>query len=772
MLKKKNYKLKKKKYKLLNGFSNKKIKNRFNRRNKFIKKSNYKFNRSKYIKSVNDLNYKYKLRKYFRKIKYNKYKHNIIKNDNLDRKKIYFNNFSFLNKKHFNGDNNPKIINYLLKLNTFYNNLNNNILINKYVYKFNKLKLYNIHANKTRLNINRIINKNKSYLLLYSYLNNLLISKKINNINVFYNIYRNVKIAKFNKYLINDNINNKYFSLLLIDTIIINIFKKFNILNRRKLKIKRSLKYKSYIKKMLNEKNIYKHNKRYYYKNKRRYKIKYINKLLNYKKFNKKYFRIRKYLSYKKVKYILKNKKINFNRFIKIPKNLYFVNLLKLTNKFNIIKNKYKKYNNIYNSLNIIRNKIIKSFCIKKLNNITYFIKNINIYSKINKKIQYKWNNEIILLNKNIIYNKQNSNIKKNNEYMWLLSNMTHLLNNNKINIKKNKFIHKIKKLILRLYKKIIKKLNKKEFIHNKHEIYNKILTKYNKFLYLINDLWHIYIVRNRNNNLNKYISYIKYKYHYTYLKKLIIIDIINFFKGMNYSIKNNLYFRLLKKLKKFKKLKIHNRKKKNKKLIYKLRGLFFVKRKTIYEYYNIHSILLYLYLFININMTKIYDIKKTMLYNNLYVYNMLNIYNTNKIILNISLNERNSNVRYYIYDNSRILHSRSIGSLGFIKDEKKMKKWKKKLGEHLTYWTYKLIKINDYKYDYIYFYTKAKRRMIKLLYYKLKYFLRKRKKNIKKFIRTKKKNFKNIWWLMFKKKKIRYTKKTNLYKKIKQIIM
>ena len=118
--------------------------------------------------------------------------------------------------------------------------------------------------------------------------------------------------------------------------------------------------------------------------------------------------------------------------------------------------------------------------------------------------------------------------------------------------------------------------------------------------------------------------------------------------------------------------------------------------------------------------------------------------------ILKLSLHESSGIAKYIIHNNTnKILHSRSVSTIGLLKTERKLREWKKKLGEYFVFWTSKILRRNKYRYNYIYFITKAKRRIVKLVYNKLKYYLRKKKKNNKKIKKRKKyikiKNINNI---------------------------
>ena len=104
-----------------------------------------------------------------------------------------------------------------------------------------------------------------------------------------------------------------------------------------------------------------------------------------------------------------------------------------------------------------------------------------------------------------------------------------------------------------------------------------------------------------------------------------------------------------------------------------------------------------------------------------------------------MSLHESSGIAKYIIHNNTnKILHSRSVSTIGLLKTERKLREWKKKLGEYFVFWTSKILRRNKYRYNYIYFITKAKRRIVKLVYNKLKYYLRKKKKTIKRLKKEK----------------------------------
>ncbi len=147
-----------------------------------------------------------------------------------------------------------------------------------------------------------------------------------------------------------------------------------------------------------------------------------------------------------------------------------------------------------------------------------------------------------------------------------------------------------------------------------------------------------------------------------------------------------------------------------------------------------------------------------------LLVYN--NIFKKYKKLI-IIISEKKNNARYTIKNQyNLILHSRSVGSLGLVKKEKRLKKWRKKLGEHLTYWSHK--KLKKQKYKYIYIYMKGRRKVVGFLFYQLKYYLRKKKKKIRKINRYKKKEFKHI---MNNYKYVLFGKHKFLTKQIKKVI-
>ena len=468
-----------------------------------------------------------------------------------------------------------------------------------------------------------------------------------------------------------------------------------------------------------NKKNMYRYNKKNMYKYNRKNMYRYNRKNI-YKRLYKKIY---KYKHGKK--YIYKRtKKYRFKRFIK-NKNKYKYKIKKLRiikkkiNKFiyrknnkqkelktNIssIKKKYYYNNNIINKYNnyifqIRNNMIISNKTLKIIINLVNNLDN-NIINYINKQLPNKLYRKWLIVIDSILNSTNNSNINILVGSNIINSNISSIYKD--INNKKDMYKIK-KKLIIGFYKN---RNNVYNIINNNNNINiynNNMYTYYNTYTGLIkNQIKHINknIISNLvNNNINQTKYKMKSKYHK--VKTRLDLKKINSFikqpflckgyryKKKKYFIKNNMF-----KYNMFK---------------------YIIKNNTIKQCSN------------NILISYLLSTYKN---------NML--FNKKNNILNIQFSEVNRNIRYTIYNKNKILHSKSIGTMNMEEDDRR--KWKRKLGEYLTYWVRKLIGTN--KYDYINIISKAKLRMTRITYQQLKYYLKGRRYRIRKFLKDKKKKF------------------------------
>jgi hypothetical protein len=719
----------------------------------------------------------------------NIYNNNIFKKNKKKKKKKYI--FKYLRGKKFkklkknkiklNNKKNLNILLYLLKKEKYFS------FFNKY-YQFSKQIAFHSHLNKfvleTQQYQNNNINKDNIIILMDSMILNLIqyiFKIKINTI-------KNKRYYK--KYIF---INKEYY---------------MNFINKRN-KIT-DYHFKKYITKVIRKR---KRKKRNYINLISKYKKQYYR--LKNKKINNifKNYILRKYKNYYKNRIIITNNLNNYNNIInnysnKINRSLY----LHTYNKYTLLKNFINLRNYLNTNLNLFDN--IYYFFIL----ITKFNKKKNILFKWNEFIK-KINNKITpIFDNNITFlQKQNINIKdKLNNLFNILDNLSlklnytkkHYLINNKLNIfieKKN--IYLLKKKMLKLYSFLIKKKMKNIFyIKNKIQL-NWFEEKYKNNLIKIIEMNNFF----NNNNKKNYYLFLLNKFKTIYLNKLLYKDIyynnnkLNIFTNnfLSNIVLNKHYINETVKIKKKKKLfrNIYNRNIKyiNLNKINKLKNYNINKKKNIInnEIKKNYSKMIILNKKINknfiskskfnyhkitynkkINFTKIPLLIKNIQDTNFsYIYiSMINkktlinkssqslyilsntTFNIKKNILKIKISNTNSNSRYLISDfNNKILRSSSIGCLKIMRKERRLKKLKQKLGEHLILWTRRIIKKK--KKNTIFLYNEGVRRIIRPLYYKFKYYLRKRTNRIKYYFKKRKKKLK----IFYKKKNINklFNKKT-----------
>jgi hypothetical protein len=757
--------------------SNKMIKNNLSLNNKnyirenekkLIKKSNinllkrYINNKNVLINEHNVL-YVQKLLLYINALKFklkqllvgNKKKFSLIYHKNKKERKYVINK----NRKQFHGKNTLKINKssyHFLKndiLNTSYVNINRNKIKNNnnlfYILnvKNESILLNNKNIYKLLL-LNSNNNKNTSLILLFDILINYIIKKRyqlynkqIRYINKLKNVYKKNNILILNKVSLLKN----YYRLFKSNGLDNSNGKLLFLLKRWRKRTKKNLLFGP----------------------------KYIKKYA--KQFNRKWKRKLSPIDRKKYNYFFY--KLH-NRFITL-------------NKYNKQINFYKKKLNIFNKLN--KTVMINIFNLLKLK--TILINNISVdtLNKINnlflsfinnKKIDKKWK-----INKKMIFEKwygKKFSKKKNKIKMMNLnkSNKDSLIDyfnyfTESIDLSTNKKqLDEIKKNLIKIFFYLLKLDNKNKFLKNNKE--SKIWIK-NKIKYYFierrNILKSIFL-RKKINTLT-YAEYVMYKATCLQLKKQLFSDIIIYFENKNDSVieivnankrnkellnkinlihnENNKYLK--------RKNKYYNNRRGllNKKMLLKILGT----KKIYMKSGNVDINVLQKEFNIGIKLKKIKDKKRNNIGRKIHLivassrFNLLlNKMIGNKNKLNILFYETNANARYIVSDeNYKIIHSRSVGSLGLDKEDMKMKKWRKKLGEHLTYWVYKTLKNKEKKYDYINLRTLGKRRIIKPLFYKLRTFLRRRTFRLKRALKKKY----NYW-----KKKMNYhykqDKKTNNY--------
>jgi len=678
-------------------------------------------------------------------------------------------------------------------------------------YKVNKLKYRARIRKKIRL-------KNTKYNLISS------LSSKRNSIE---NIINNkTTFTRFNnkyiKYLLSFNYEYKQVDyVLLLDVLIENILHKqrkkvelFNIKIKQNWDKIKMLKKKNRIKKYIKYKKINMENNRYILKNKILRRINAIKKIINGKnkkikiknyyrkvlektriinKFlrkklisklsfkikNKKYKLFRKKRnSKKKFNYVKKKNKIlyiNINKRIKICFNK---NTISMYNKQSYLLNKYINklisfykniiyYNNSLNSLLQLKNNILHGHIIDH-----EFI-NINSINRI--KIIKKWINknkdlQIDPVN-NILYN----NIDTATDYLQNINDSIVLSDNNIFNIKL------LKKKIFYLYNKLYRILFNIDLNYVNNEI---VITIKNRLKQFIDDIINLKksLLINELSKLNIiYLNFIKFKCDYIILKKKLYQNLYLDNKNTFIKYNNNLGNKVINKYKQMLNTKKH--------IDIKI-AVYGYKNKILYNHLSINitdkslrkKYLLYIYKFIRFFNNNGDLLLKYYKYKMSSIFTIEDFYNWNSFnkVLKLILVEKHSNARYLIINDKLILHSRSVGSLGFFKKDRRMKKWRKKLGEYLTYWTSK--KLKESKYNYIHIYTKGKRRVVKFLYYKLKYYLRKRSrkilkmrryqiKQIKYILRTFRQNMKSYNLIKaIKNKNIKIKKKIIIEKRMKKI--
>ena len=474
-----------------------KIKNKTKKKNLYkniyinIKKNNY-------LKNINEI----------------KYKNNDFINRKILLRKIIFKpirDFNIFDIYTFN-EKIGKILEYIYQM-PEKNNWDNNIK------EFRKLRIWNIKETVyNRLIINKVLSllDYKGIKLGYFNFNDL---KMINNINI-YNllkkkskdpvlIYNLVNIWKKNDYKYWIDYNKDILIKKIINSLIININKYYNInikLNIKKKKldnivdenlniINLNLKYKdNYLKKKYNLlwKNIENNYKIIklisnleFINNKSNIKIinkNYIyNYNLSYRIFNNVAYTLDKYKIYTNMKKLLKYIKVN----VKDSKNKIIKN--------NIMEKKNKLKNII---INVKNNNILNNINSEKL--YLYYLNNINIKNYIKNIYNYEYSVITSLNNKNNLIN----NILNNNELYFLKRNIKNIykdsyiiyyinyynnLKNKLINIyTKNKIKKKIKKIKLLGYYKnynIQNIINKKNFRSiKKFKTFKKIIRN-NKIL-------------------------------------------------------------------------------------------------------------------------------------------------------------------------------------------------------------------------------------------------------------------------------------------------
>jgi hypothetical protein len=404
-------------------------------------------------------------------------------------------------------------------------------------------------------------------------------------------------------------------------------------------------------------------------------------------------------------------------------------NRINIFNKIDILYSKCNYLNNCYINIYKLKNIILNVNLDKQKNEIIY--KNILKHTKLYTNIKYNINKQI---NKsNIIDNNKlslDSNIK-----LYIHSEIYNInsITNNTISYKQKLLL---KKRLFQLYNKINYLYLRLNFIKHSHFFYENYYDIYNN----INVLFSEYILNKNNLKKNNlfYLLQIFFLYklenmhNYNKLFKKILYD-VNEKKQIHYYYILNSY------------LKMYELKKIIPKLnTFKIKGVIdkkYIQYNTFFNNINKkikHNNLYFLYKFI---YSYIYNNNK---FNNKYFNNsqihtyFIKKYNYKKKIMNIITSERNRNIRYTILFNKNILHSRSVGSIGILKNEKKLKKWKKKLSEYLLYWTYK--KIKKQYYDYIFINCRGKTKMTKVLLFKLRSYFRKRMKKQKYDFRYKKK--------------------------------
>ena len=201
-------------------------------------------------------------------------------------------------------------------------------------------------------------------------------------------------------------------------------------------------------------------------------------------------------LSYYNVKFILNITKIHNNIInYKKPNNIIkFLFFKKKINKIQI------NYNNTYfNFINfLLKDKSIKIYNQLYLNSIckNLYLTKKKLHTIHNfKKLNYKFNNKIININKKYYINLNINQYKKNYLYIYLI---------------KNKFIFKLDKFILNLYYKK-KKLYKKKIIN----LY-KIPSTYKKFLISVKNT-HIYKLFKYNNLFFFYLNIMLNNFFFIY---------------------------------------------------------------------------------------------------------------------------------------------------------------------------------------------------------------------------------------------------------------
>lgn len=684
-------------------------------------------------------------------VKYNKKKlikkYIIHKLNNIKEKKYYIinteKNSTQINKllKYFDNNHNISIIFLLeiLLINMFkriYKLSTKYLDYVKYILSKNKYKKY---KNKNKKQIiyflynreRKIYRKIRKFIIAserykYRFVKKFLI-KKIKNLKL--RTLKNKRIQKKLKLYIKKKKNiiyikkNKIKYKLYLNKI---FYKLKNRLNKKNIKKKKPISFNKYFKnsnfKLDISKYKYKNSSLKYKFSKRKKKVynKYKYRFNSYKKnkYNAYRYRKNKYRfntyrksKYKKKKYIYK--KTKYKKYMDLKKKKY--KKMKNNHKFNntkmqTINEYYKNYKNLinikkhiyysknikktyikYNLLFIYKKIINTNKILNNIFNLIYIINNdihINVEIDYSKYIYRKW-----ILNLKYIFLELNNNkiYKKNN----FLNNYINTIKKKKINLNKLK-----KKLI----NKYIKSMNniycvlKDDIIHDTQNnihysvYYNYDLIK-NQLIYINRNIINVLINKKKK---PKNISYIKHKY---YLPKTYL-DLEKTNKFIKKRCKYKGY--------QYKKSKI-NKKKKNFKRI----NIGYI---NCYYLSKINNNIQFLKYFVNIYLNH-------------------NIFKIVEHILNIKLSESNNNMRYTIFNKNRILHSKSIGSIRLDRIDKR--KWRKKLGEYLAYWVRKIIR--KYKYSNIYIINNTKRRIIRLTYKKLKYYIRGRQYRMNKFIRDKK---------------------------------
>ena len=747
--------------KSVNLFLNIKFKNKLKSIYKCIKRDNYicfnkvnilnkkkiyklyllnKFIRLYYVNTIYFFN-RYQKRYKKKKTLYNKKKYNINLVGKVLKKKKYKNNSFFKKKKKelfkkeifyirilrsllfgYFGYKKEKIKIKIYKLKKEHISKNilsflNTKVLNKYVEKKNILNLPSLYKYNNIFAFLFPVHFKKKYIFINSnlyYLNkqkNILSIKDSNYFNSLYNINSPNNIIRTNKF---------YSNIKKIKNIKKTKFSFFNIFNLL------------YINMLYRKKKHIKHNKKIFNK-----------KISNKKVSNKKVFNKKKKF-YKRIKNNIFYKKIKFWRFKKKNKIRYMY-IKSKKNKF-FFKKKYLEFNSFFkkkhlefNTLSNNRQNIYKKLFLRKNNKILFllnFINNVgsienNVLSKlynkkmyINNSIVKKWYKNIPLFYKKKQYNYINLFLRN---FILGLSNLVSSIHNYKI-------ISTIKLLLIKSY-----------------VYYSKLNNKHNFLLNFIKNKNYI-----RSNKLLK-INYSLVIYNYTYYIKKIINNILNTkkeerllsFVANNNSVKDVEFISIRNMFITFKKhLNINTFKLFNFGCINYKRGSFIKKRilhiiikrnEKINMQYNIRF---------NIYINLLYKCNIFKYIKQHYIRSINNKLINRKNILNVKFHETNANARYIItnYNNSKIIHSRSVGSLGIEKEEKRIKKWRKKLGEHLSYWVYKTIRrkknTKKRKYRIINLKTIGKRRIIKFLFFKLKSFLKKRKFKFKRIFKKKFKFF------------------------------